>query len=243
VRASAKPGGTADSTPSAKSVLFLRSLSGPGRSGRPAAGTSFRLGPHLITVFWVGFGRRPRLPGPVLLERLRGGSFTDVVDIGIAGALDPRLKDGDLVLSTLEVPFDSGEPLDPRRRPEMRRVALGLARERGVSLRTAAVLTHEKAVLCRRDRLGWFERTGCAAVQMEHAWGLQLLRSLLPAPVFRAMCFTHLVLISDAVPAAEGWLAEVRSGGRALGAYVFQRSIRRLRRDFLIRWLAPGGMR
>jgi hypothetical protein len=230
------------SADSPRSVLFLRSLPGRGRSGHPAAGTSFRLGPHLITVFWIGFGRRPRSPGEILLERLRSGSFTDVVDIGIAGALDPALRRGDLVLSTLEIPFDRSESLRLCRRAELRWVALSLARERGVALSRAAVLTHERPLLSRQDRLAWFERTGCAAVQMEHAWGLQLLRSLLPAPVFSGLCFTHLVMISDAVPAGEGWLPELYSGAQALGAYLYQRGIRRLRRDFLHRWLAPEGM-
>jgi hypothetical protein len=45
------------------------------------------VGPHTITVFWIGFGRHPRLPGAALSERLRSGASTDVVDIGIAGAL------------------------------------------------------------------------------------------------------------------------------------------------------------
>ena len=39
-----------------------------------------------------------RVPGPRLLERIRGGAVTDIVDIGCAGALDPSLRRGDLVL-------------------------------------------------------------------------------------------------------------------------------------------------
>lgn len=215
---------------SARSVLLLRSL-----PRRPC------VSPHRITVFRIGLGRRLRVPRPILLERLRSGAFSDVLDIGIAGALDPGLERGDLVLSTSEVCFDSEQTLAPRRRPEAVRVARQLARERGVSLRAARILTHERAVLSRQDRLAWFERTGCAAVQMEHAWAVQLLRSLLPAAVFRGLRFTHLVMISDAVPAGHGRLEQVRSGLRALCAYLFQTDVRRLRRDFLQRWLAPGG--
>jgi hypothetical protein len=192
-------------------------------------------------VFWIGFGRRPRLPGTALAERLRSGAFTDVVDIGIAGALDPQLQRGDLVLSTLDRPFDSHEPLDLRRRPELRLVAEALAQEWGVSLNQAGILTHEKPLFSRRDRLAWFEQTGCAAVQMEHAWGIQLLRQLMPSPVFRGICFTHLVLISDAVPASDCRLQEMLSVGKALAAYTAQRRIRRLRTDFLRLWLAPEG--
>jgi hypothetical protein len=189
-------------------------------------------------VFWIGFGRRPRRPKTILAERLRSGAFTDVVDIGIAGALDPQLRRGDLVLSTLDLPFDSREPLDLRRRPELRLVTESLAQERGVSLKEAGILTHEKPVFSRRDRLAWFEQTGCAAVQMEHAWGLQLLRQFMPSPVFCGIYFTHLVMISDAVPASDGRLQEMLSVGQALAAYTVQRRIRRLRTDFLRLWLA-----
>jgi len=215
---------------SVRGVLFLRSL-----PRRPA------LSPQRVTVFRIGFGRRLRKPPAALLQRLRAGAYSDVVDIGIAGALDPGLREGDLVLSTLEVPFDSPEPLEPRRRPEICEVTRRLAQGRGVALKQAPVLTHERPVLSRRDRLAWFERTGAAAVQMEHAWAVQLLASLLPAPVFRGLRFTHLVLISDAVPAGEGSLASLRAGARAWAAYVSQRGIRRLRRDFLLQWLTRGG--
>lgn len=211
-------------------VLFLRRL--PRR---------LYVSPHRITAFWTGLGRRVRAPGAAALRELRAGQFSDVVDIGLAGALDPELRGGDLVLSATEVPFDTGQALSLRRRPDAARAVRGLAEARGVRLQQAPVLTHERPVLSRRDRLAWFGRTGCAAVQMEHAWAVQRLQSLLPAAVFGRLCFTHLVLISDAVPAAGGWR---QSAGcalgalRALGAFASQRAIRRLRRDFLERWLS-----
>ena len=222
-------------TDSPRNILFLRPVRLPVGGGR----RSGRVGPHAITVFWIGFGRRPRLPGAALGERLRSGAFTDVVDIGIAGALDPRLKRGDLVLSTMDLPFDSREPLDLRRRPELRLVAEALAQQRGVSLSEAGILTHAKPVLSRRDRLAWFEQTGCAAVQMEHAWGVRLLHQLVPDAVFHGLCFTHLVMISDAVPAGDGRLQEMFSAVQALAAYTVQRGIRQLRMEFLRGWLAP----
>ena len=142
-----------------RSVLFLRAL-----PRRIAAGNPPPWAPLRIEVFWIGFGRRVRAPGAALLARMRSGEFSDVVDVGVAGALDPRLERGDLVLSTVEVPSDSREPLSPRRRPGVLRVARRLASQRGVALRSAPVLTHSAPVLSRRDRLDWLERTGCAAV-------------------------------------------------------------------------------
>jgi hypothetical protein len=232
-------------------VLFLRVpprglLSHPPgrRLGRLLAvfgadGASGSLGGCPVTCFWVGFGRKVRAPGPGLLERLRGGAVADILDIGCAGALDPSLRRGDLVLSSADIPFDTGTPLELRRRPEMRGIARALADRRGTALRAEPILTHERAVLAREARLKLFEQTGCAAVQMEHVWFLRLLQSLLPEPVFRALRVTHLGLITDAVPEAKTRWGTERSAWDAIRGYAAAGSggIVSLRREFLMRWL------
>ncbi|MBN1837780.1 MAG: hypothetical protein JW820_18125 [Spirochaetales bacterium] len=210
-------------------VLFLR-VPPPGLLRRSACpwgrtlgsllrpnGVSGQVGTRRLTCFWIGFGRRVRLPGPRLFRRLEQGTLRLVVDIGCAGALDPSLRRGDLVLSSAAVPFDGQGPLPVARSPETGSIARQVAEARGVALAVAPVLTHERAVLSREARLGLFESTGCAAVEMEHAWFLGLLKERLPKRTFEALRFTHLVLITDAVPGALGDTSG-RSSGLQPGA-------------------------
>jgi hypothetical protein len=204
-------------------------------------GVSGWVGRHPVSCFWIGLGRRVRVPGPRLLERLRDGSIADLVDVGCAGALDPSLRRGDLVLSREDVAFDTGRPVGVSRRPEVEALARKLAEARGAAFRVAPILTHERAILDREARLELFHRTGCAAVQMEHAWLLRLLQSLLPEPVFRGLQVTHLTLITDAVPGRTGRRAVLRSGWDATRGYLApERSgIASLRRELLTAW--PAG--
>ncbi|MBN1836407.1 MAG: hypothetical protein JW820_11190 [Spirochaetales bacterium] len=224
------------------------------------------MGARGIACFWIGFGTRVRVPGAGLLGRLRDGTIREVVDIGCAGALDPSMRRGDLVLSSDDVPVDTGKPLRLVRNPDARSIAGKVAEAWGVTLAVAPILTHERAVLSREERLALFERTGCAAVQMEHAWFLRLLEQLVPAAIFGSLRFTHLVLITDSVPRPSGREDGPASGPRnspgrsgragaggsggtrtetlraswdAIRGYAFpgRRGIGSLRREFLRRWL------
>jgi hypothetical protein len=234
-------------------LLFLRVppvgmlVRHPGsRSGRLASmvraeGVQGTMGVRRVSCFWVGLGRHVRQPGPGLLERLRQGAIDEVLDIGCAGALDPSLRRGDLVLSVEDLPFDSRIPVEVLREPAARETAHEVAEARGVRAEAAPILTHERAVLSRADRLDLFEQTGCAAVQMEHAWFLLLLKRLLPARVVWRIRVTHLVLITDAVPDGERGVDRVRASWDAIRGYALPgpRGILSLRREFLTRWL-PG---
>jgi purine-nucleoside phosphorylase len=187
-------------------------------------------------------GRRVRVPGRQLLEKIRAGSITEIVDIGCAGALDPSLRKGDLVLSNEDVAFDSTAlpcvGCDPSPYPFLREVAA----DRGVSLRHAPILTHERFVASRDERIALFDRTGCVAVQMEHAWFLQLLQSMTAAECFEKIRVTHLVLITDTVPGSSRRMAAFRSGWDALVGYALplgSAGIMALRREVLNRWPTP----
>ena len=228
-------------------LLFLRITPrglinrGPNRLAAALApeGVRGRLGTRSITIFWIGMGRRVRVPGPQLLERIRGGAITEIVDIGCAGALDPSLRRGDLVLSSDEVAFDGTASPRVRRVPAVHSILQGVAADRGVSLRRAPVLTHERFVASREERIELFDRTGCVAVQMEHAWFLQLLRSMTAAECFQKIRFTHLVLITDAVPRTTATTATVGSAWDALVAYALPiggGGVMSLRREVLSGW-------
>ena len=237
-------------------ILFLREpprgLVTPARGGGRFGAARFsavldrngfrgEAGEGSITCFWIGLGRRVRAPGGQLLERIRQGAITDIVDIGCAGALDPSLCRGDLVLSSGDLAFDSDVPLALHRRAEPGSLLQEVAAGRGVSLRVAPILTHERFIAGRDERIRLFERTGCAAVQVEHAWFLQLLQSLLGARLFDKIRVAHLVLITDAVPRSSGRAAAVRSAWDAFTGYAFpggSGGVMSLRREVLSRWLS-----
>jgi hypothetical protein len=186
-------------------------------------------------------GRRVRIPGQRLLDRIRGEAITEIIDIGCAGALDPELRRGDLVLSSDDIPFDGSAPVSVDRRPELLSWLHNVAANRGVALRHAPILTHERLISRRDERIGLCESTGSVAVQMEQVWFLQLLQSLLAGHCLDNIRFTHLVMITDAVPRATGPLAAAFSAWDALNGYTFtgaKRGIASLRRDILSRWPA-----
>jgi hypothetical protein len=217
--------------------------SGPNRFGAVAAadGIRGRVGERNVTSFWIGMGRGVRMPGRKLLQRLREGAIAEIVDIGCAGALDSGLRRGDLVLSSADIALNCPDPISVRRRPELRPILKEVAAGRGVSLHIAPILTHERFISSRTERIELFERTGCAAVQMEHAWFLQLLQTLLPVDRYEKIRITHLVFITDAVPRSTGWMEAARSCTDALVGYLLpggRDGIASLRREVLFRWPA-----
>ena len=225
---------------------FIRPLKRPGwkRPNRFWAvfapnGVRGRTTQRLVTSFWIGLGRGVRLPGRELLERLRRGAVEEIVDIGCAGALDPALRRGDLVLSSDDLAFDVAVPLEVRRRPGLGPLLQEVAKRRGVGLKVAPILTHERFIPDRNTRIELFERTGCTAVQMEHAWFLQRLQLLLPAESYERLRVTHLVLITDAVPPSSSRRATASSVRDALAGYLLpgcRGGIASLRREVLGSW-------
>lgn len=216
---------------------------GPNRLGAvfAAEGIHGRVGERSITSFWIGLGRGVRLPGGELLERLRQGAIEEIVDIGCAGALDPALKRGDLVLSSDDLTFDAALPLGVHRRAGLGSLLQEVAACRDAVLKVAPILTHERFISDRNTRIELFERTGCAAVQMEHAWFLQRLQALLPAHRFEQLRVTHLVLITDAVPLSNSRKATARTRREALVGYLLPgggNGIASLRKAVLSRWPA-----
>jgi hypothetical protein len=217
---------------------------GPNRLACVFASNGFRgrVGEWSVTSFWIGMGRRVRVPGRQILERVREGAITEIIDIGCAGALDPGLRRGDLVLSSADIASDGGAPVAVRvvrRGAELLPLLHDVAASRGVTFRRASILTHERFVARRDGRTELFEQTGCVAVQMEHLWFLRLLQSLTSADCFNNIRVTHLVLITDAVPGSASRMATARSTWDALSGYAFpggSTGIMSLRRELLSRW-------
>jgi hypothetical protein len=195
---------------------------------------------HEITFFFPGYGQRVRKPHPLLLEKLRSGQITDIVDIGAGGALDPDLQPGDFVLSIGDVPSDSpGSFLPLRRRDEVRDIVNVLAGNRARRLCEGTILTTATIIGSRSARLRLYEQTGCAVVQMEHCWFLQALQRALDQDIFLRLYVTHLEIIADPVPENDTFAKQCSAFFRSLSYCVLrnQHHLGTIKAEFLKQWL------
>lgn len=194
---------------------------------------------HEITFFFPGYGRKIRTPHPALITKLNSGQITDIVDIGGGGALDPELQRGDFVLSTGEILSDSLQPLTLQRRDEVRAVAKQLAQKHEARFFEGTIFTSAAIIGSRSARLRLREQTGCAVVQMEHAWFLQALQQVMNPQAFRKLYVTHLEIVIDPVPRGDGWREGVGQFFRAMDYCVLrnQQHLGKLKAEFLKWWL------
>jgi hypothetical protein len=209
------------------------------RSWLGSDGAILALGGHEVTFFYPGLGRRLRRPGGGILQKLVSGEITDIVDVGGGGALDPALRRGELVLGSVDVASDTPAPLPLRRRPEMPGLVEALARQLGVGYRRAPLLTHDRGVFSRRERLRVRSETGCSVVQIEHAWFLRLLQQLIGPKRFARLCVTHVEVVADIVPPTDSWFSSVFELLQALLRCFFfsQRYLGGVKSAFLRSWL------
>jgi hypothetical protein len=232
-----------------RDILFIRRCPAlPARTGRAhrsigiwfdSRGNTVSWAGHEITFFRPGFGTRIRELHPDIIAGVRSGRITDLVDVAGAGALDPCLKRGDLVLSSGDLCIDTLRAVQVQRRDEIQGIVRALAAARKVDFRVGTILTHTRVVGSRKQRLDLFEQTGCSVVQMEHGWFLRSLGRRLDAGSFSDLRVTHLEVVTDAVPGVDRWdhtLAEAWHG-------ILNCSVRRghcledVKRDFLNSWL------
>lgn len=192
-----------------------------------------------LIFFASGFGRRVRPLPPWLLAAIREGAITDLVDVGAIGALDPSLLRGDLVWSTGTLACDSLQTAWGQRRESLRPCIRAIAERRRVRLWEAPILTHHRVVGSRRARLDLHRSTGCAAVEMEHAWMLLNIRERLGPQRFGRLAITHLGVVTDTGPQRDGLLPALREIGLALSLFFpwTWGGVGRIRGEFLQEWL------
>ena len=111
----------------------------------------------------VGIGRAAEERLTVLLEEI---SCPLLVSLGYAGALDPHLSPGDLVVGNAYLhgaePPVSGAPLATR--------AAVLLRESGLSVQEGPVLTVDEPLLTPRAKRRAHQGSGALVVDMEGSW-------------------------------------------------------------------------
>ena len=123
---------------------------------------------HRVIFFFPGYGERIRAIPNAIIEAIKMGTISDIIDVGAGGALDPQLKVGDLVVSEGEVGI-AGEIFPGQKsRPEITPIVKALADELGSAHHRRTMTTAQKIVASRTDRLELFERIGAGVVQMEH---------------------------------------------------------------------------
>jgi len=234
---------------SVKDILFIRQYPTPlekaGRVRRwiesrtDPRGTTATLAGHRITFYFPGVGTRLRRPHPDLISRINTGQISDIVDVGGAGALDPRLNRGDLVLSSKDICIDNSQPLPVKRRAEIEGILETLADRRQVLFLTGRILTHYNLILSRTRRLELFKETGCSVVQLEHCWFLRALQEWVHPEAFSSLHVTHVEMVSDAVPKSNNALSSLFEFWHVINTCVLfnQRRLGRLKSEVLELWL------
>ena len=232
-----------------KDILFIRQYPTPlekaGRVRRwiesrtDPRGTTATWAGHRITFYFPGVGTRLRRPHPDLISRINTGQISDIVDVGGAGALDPLLNRGDLVLSSKDICIDNSQPLPVKRRAEIEGILETLADRRQVLFLTGRILTHYNLILSRTRRLELFKETGCSVVQLEHCWFLRALQEWVHPEAFSSLHVTHVEMVSDAVPKSDNALSSLFEFWHVINTCVLfnQRRLGRLKSEFLDLWL------
>jgi purine-nucleoside phosphorylase len=235
-----------------KDILFIRQYPTPLEKARKVRrwiesrtdprGTTATWSGRRITFYFPGVGTRLRRPHPDLISRINAGQISDIVDVGGAGALDPRLNRGDLVLSSKDFCTGNALPLAVKRRGEIKKLLANLARRRQANFHVGCILTHHKLVLSRTRRLELFQETGCSVVQMEHCWFLRTLQECVHPEAFASLHVTHIEMVSDAVPQSGKALCALFEYWHGINTCVLsnQRRLGQLKREFLELWLGPS---
>jgi purine-nucleoside phosphorylase len=154
---------------------------------------------HEITFFFVGCGKKIRIPNPTIIEKLNLGKITDIVDVGGGGALDPKLKRGDLILSSGDIPFDTLKQLKVKRRKEIGNIVQTLAKKEKRNFFEEKILTSTKLIASKEERIALYKQTRCSMVQMEHCWFLRALQKAMASDSFNELYITHIEIVSDVV--------------------------------------------
>lgn len=232
-----------------KDILFIRKSPGfPDKTSHckkqllsmiSSRGATIHYAGHDITFLFPGYGKRQRIPHPDIIEKLNSGMITDIVDIAGGGALDPELKRGDLILSSEDIPLDTLQPLQVRRREEIKNIVQTLANEKKRHFFERKILTSDEIITSREKRIALYEQTQCSIVQMEHCWFLRALRNIMDPRSFRKLYVTHVEIVADVVQQRDTFLNHFLELFHGMKDCIFhnEHHIGKIKSDFLKLWL------
>lgn len=235
-----------------KDILFIRKYPSPLKKKSnfkrrlqsiiSRRGTTTRYAGYDITFFFVGCGRKIRIPNSTIIEKLNSGEITDIVDIGGGGALNPKLKRGDLILSCGDIPSDTLKPLKVKRREEIRSVVQALAERGKRHFFEEKILTSTKLITSKKERIALYEQTRCSIVQMEHCWFIRALQKAMTSDAFNELYVTHMEIVSDVVVQEDTVINNALELFHGINYCVLrnQHYLGNLKSEFLKLWLNNG---
>jgi len=177
---------------------------------------------HKVIFFFSGYGNHTRRIPDDIVRGINSGEISDIVDFGAGGALNPELKIGDLFFSEGETCCNGSELL-MEARPETEQIVRKMAMDLGVNFHKGKILTADKIVSSRSERLKYFEKLNAGVIQMEHYWFVDRLRRIVDPKAFDNLHFAHIELVVDEVPKdGASFLKGINAFFRALVMCVFR---------------------
>lgn len=173
----------------AEAEPFLRLLGAPDGPPLPLAAPAlvqpYRVGRRRVLAGWTGIGGDATRRA---IDALAADPPDALLHAGVAGALAPSLRAGDVVVCERLVRdgqhTGGGEALACLPAGRLEGWLAGLPR--------AAAVTVERVVSTAGEKRALFERTGAAVVEMESYWAAQAaLAQDLPAACLRVVCDAH----------------------------------------------------
>ncbi|MDQ7022424.1 MAG: hypothetical protein Q9M97_02660 [Candidatus Gracilibacteria bacterium] len=178
-------------------------------STKNSSGTNVEFNNHNVTFFFPGYGKKQRILSDEIIGKIENGEITDIVDVGMGGALDPDLKMGDFVFGKGDITIENNEPISENIRPNAEEIFRKIAEENGRGFYNSKILTTEKIIGPKKDRIELFKKTGAKIVQMEHIWFIEQIKNKLSEDAFKKLYITHLEIVSDEVPEKENFFLSV----------------------------------
>lgn len=165
----------------------------------PACVRSYRVGPARVLAGWTGIGGDATTR---VIEALGADPPRALLHAGVAGALSPALRTGDLVVcERLLLDRPDAAPLG---RPEGDAASPLDAWLAAVPTARGAALTVERVVTTAAHKRALFERTGAAVVEMESWFAARAAQAIdLPFASIRAVCDGHDETLPDLTAALD----------------------------------------
>ncbi len=166
-------------------------------------GASVSFSNHEVTFFFPGYGKKQRILWDEIIAKIESWEITDIVDIWMWGALDPSLIMWDFVFGEWDITMNNNTPITKNIRWGAEEIFKKMAEENGRNFYSSKILTTEKIISAKKERVELFEKSWAKIVQMEHIWFVEQIKSKISKEAFERLFITHLEIVSDIVPEKE----------------------------------------
>jgi len=113
---------------------------------------------HDVTFFFPGYGTKQRNLSDEIIEKIELWEITDIVDIGMWGALDPHLRMWDFVFGEGDISLENSNPITTNIRWGARGIFEKIAVENGRNFYSSKILTTEKIISAQKERVALFKK-------------------------------------------------------------------------------------